>query len=84
MHRSTIDAQDKFRAFPQADAEQAMRQVGLRLLESGNSIFFRRRAESEPAQLWKYEPHPVGPLGPRGQLLRHLLVDARLGIDKAL
>ena len=67
---------DRRNAFAQASAEDGMRRIGRRFLETRQAVMFRRGASPQVAVLGEDEPHPVAVLVPGAELRQRLFEHA--------
>ena len=66
----------------QAVAKYWVTQIASSLIHILDGISLSHGAMTQTRQLWKDEPHPVGPLVSISQLLNDLAIDLSLGVHK--
>ena len=64
----------------QAVAKYRVSQIASSLIHIPDGISLSHGAMTQTRQLWKDEPHPVGPLVSISQLLNDLIIDLSLGV----
>ncbi len=72
------------RAFDEAWSEDLVREISERFRARADRKTLRHRAEAEPRDLRKDEPHPVAPLAAGREFGADIGVDAVLRVDEAL
>src|ERR1700676_5569294 len=79
-----VQRSDELGAGAESEPQHRVTEIGRGFVERANRVFLRRRTLAESFDLWKDEPHPMAFLATREQFALNLVVDASLGVEKAL